>query len=145
MPAPLLRRVAFLLVLASSAAGQSQPSREDYKKARLVEITALVPKLEGLIAWCVDAKLFRERDRLEALIIAVDSENAKARAALQYRRQKDGSWTRSADWKEARNSSDKPLADLAKKRAELTDPVVEKLIDALEREKASMDPATRRI
>jgi hypothetical protein len=145
MPAPLSRVASALLIVASIAAAQSRPAADDYKKIRLAEVTALVPKLEELVAWSIDAKLFRERDRLNGLIVALDSENAKARAALQYRRQKDGSWTRSPDWKEARNTSDKPLAELEKKRAEVADPVVLKLIAALEREKASMDPATRKL
>jgi hypothetical protein len=113
-----------------------------YSEVRLDAIQEIMPKLSSLSAWCSEQKLFRERDRLDALVLVLDPENQRARTALRYRKQKDGSWIRSADWKEARNTSDKPLAEYAKRRAEEIDPAAMRLFEALQREQLA-DPKVK--
>src|SRR6187399_684011 len=101
--------VAFLL-----HAQESAPA--NYRKARAAEIPALIPKLNGLAAWASGVQLFRERDRIYAFVLSLDSENAAARTGLGFKKTPDGSWTRVPDWREAKNSTEGPLPDLAARR-----------------------------
>lgn len=132
--------------LIAAAAVQAQDgAAADYKKVRLDEVAALVPKIQELVAWATSEHLFRERDRLNAIIVTLDGENSAARAALQYKRKPDGSWSRPPEWKEARNDSEKALGECTTRRAAIVDPVAGRLLDALDRDKATMAPATRKI
>jgi hypothetical protein len=140
-------RVAILALagLVTTTLLLAQESRRDYRKTRIDEVTALIPRLEELAGWAATEKLYRERDRINGLIVSLDGNHATARSSLQYKKKPDGTWTRPPTWREAKNASEKALPEYAQRRATIADPVAERLLAALDVEKATMEAATRKV
>jgi hypothetical protein len=124
----MLRPLAAFVALAVSLplAGQSasadplEPLRAD-----------LVKGLETLAGWSQDAKMFRERDRCWRTILAVSPDHAAARKALQYTRQKDGTWKQAPGYREPATTDKSKASDFEARWKAVTDPSVEKGLGAV--------------
>ena len=76
------------------------------------------PKLEALAQWCEEQKLFIERSTVAESILGLDPENAKARAWLKWKRQKDGTWKQTTS-KQAFDDNPGALPEWKKRHDEL--------------------------
>ena len=104
--------VAAIVGLAGTLAAQ-----ESYAEARAELFRASVERVEELVDWTQERRLYLERDRLCEALIALAPDHAEARKFLRYKRTKEG-WERES-YRAPQNRSAQGLAEFEGLRAEL--------------------------
>ena len=95
-------------------------------------VEPFVPKLEALGQWCETSTLFIERAQVAEALLTIDTNHAKARGWLRYKRQKDGSWKQTSTRPFFDEKVDL-LPEWSKRREEAVGPLREELEGFLSR------------
>jgi hypothetical protein len=134
--------LAATLLLAAFAA---PPRQEALIAAERQEIeSSLVADLSELAEWCNEAKLFADRDQAYAQILLFDPEHERSRKFLRYRKNADGSWTQSGEYRKPKNRSEAALPELSQRRGRVHRRFAEAMVALADRHQLTLDEKGRK-